>query len=166
MAKKKQIPAWYRRRARARGLVVGSQILWTPNDIVALIERVNARYQALAMAIANTPTTPTDVLGSDWRAAWASHYRAWLDFREEGSDVWSTMWGATATSAQAFDQELDAWRQAFEERTGEEVSTPLESDTAEQGRPNTIPAAIAGETTKWALIGLGLGVVALALRSR
>lgn len=164
MATSKKLPAWYRARARRQGLRVGGQLVWQPADVIALIDRVHARVQALAMAIATTPTLPTDPLGTEWRDAWAGWYRAWLDFREEGRDVWSSAWGSTASTAQAFDQELDAYREAYAELTGEEAPSPLSSTTAEQGRPTQVPSffsgAAAGATA--ALVGGGLLLLALS----
>lgn len=132
----KKLPGWYAARARARGVRVG-QVVWTPSDVVALIDRVHVRYQALANAVALTPADEDDPLGIEWREAWAAQYRGWLDFRQEGRGVWGSAWGSTASTAQAFDQELDAFRSEYEARTGEEVPGAT-SSTAEQGRRGSL----------------------------
>lgn len=155
----KKVPAWAQRRARERGeLVVGNtQVVWTPTDVRALIDRVNVRYRGLALAVANTPAAATeetgegyvDPLGSEWRSAWAAQYASWLNFRESAS----TLWGSTAASAQAFDQELDAFRETFEERTGRATDLPS-STTATQGRQPQVPGFMSG-------LGIGVGGAAL-----
>lgn len=165
MARKK-IPAVFLRRARERGEVVGNtQLVWTPSDVEALIERVNARYRGLALLVAQTPVIDpedpsyVDPLGAEWRAAWAGQYASWLNFAENAS----TFWGSSAASAQAFDQELDEWRSVWEERTGQESGLPT-STTAEQGREWEGPGFFsgvglgAGGTLAVGLVGLGLFV--------
>lgn len=172
MGRKKKIPAWYAARARERGVRVGDQLIWTAGDVIALIDRVNARYRALALAVAHTDASDPelDPLGSDWRAAWAGQYRAWLDFAEQGRGIWGSAWGSTSETAQAFDQELDAYRAAFEERTGTEVPNPTSSTTSEQGRPSRAPSFLGGLLTgaggAVTLLAAGALVVAIASRSK
>lgn len=146
------LPAWYRarleREASRRAAHVGD--VYTPAGVRAAIERVHTRYQALALAVAQTPAGDADPLGSDWRQTWATQYRAWLDFRDGASDLW----GANVDTAERFDQELDEWRAQFERLTGRDVPAPTSSGS------DDLPSSLPGLGGSFAL---GAGGVAAAL---
>lgn len=120
------------KRDRASARVVRTGDLFTSDDAIQTrAGRIDARYRALSIAVHQVPRGDADPLGDDWRAAWAAQLESWKQhlarLRAEGSELF----GDESGTLDAYDRELDAYRVAYESRTGRDLGTP----TSETGTP-------------------------------
>lgn len=146
------------------------QIFWTPDEVRALIRRVNARYHAMHGDVSRAVLAQTIEANGGLAEAWQSAYNAWETFMRDtcvpsrdGRDVCAEVsggmfaqmgWGGTVTQVQNYDRELDAWRTRFREETGVEASNPTGSTTGDAPTP--------GSEWRWPIIAVAVAVTAAA----
>lgn len=165
----------YTRRTRVPG--VGT--IWTASSLRSLVRRVNQRIRSMKNDVeawaASVELTDED---REWLAAWRAWFQGWASWlgdncEAEGNDPCASFgvvgdvitWGSTADEIQAYDAELDGWRDRWRELSGREPSSAADSDTARAARSGSgfFSGLLAGGAST-ALLGVAALIALASLR--
>jgi hypothetical protein len=164
-----------------RTRVPGVGTIWTASALRSLVRRVNQRIRSVKSDVeawaaelrqdGAEPTAEQDEWLRAWRA-WFVGWAGWLGDNciADGDDPCASFgvigdvitWGSTADEVQAFDRELDGWRDRFVTLSGRQPSSAADSDSAVAARQSSgfLSGLFAGGAST-ALLGV-IGLLAFA----